>query len=55
MSNFINNIRFANAGILYFFKSERNGRIPALVAVLIIKDVAAGAVWGASHMFGSVI
>lgn len=36
MSNFLNNIRFANEGIFYFFKTERNGRIQALIAVLII-------------------
>lgn len=98
MSSFKNNIKFANAGIRYFFQTERNGRIQAIVAcvtlfaaaffgisriewclvifciafvislemlntalervctmlntgyhptIKIIKDVAAGAVWGA--------
>jgi undecaprenol kinase/diacylglycerol kinase (ATP) len=36
MSNLINNIGFANEGILYFFKNERNGRIQAVIAVLVI-------------------
>lgn len=35
MSNFRDNIRFANEGIFYFLKTERNGRIQALIAVLI--------------------
>ncbi len=35
MSNFIDNIRFANEGILFFLRTERNGRIQAVIAVLI--------------------
>ncbi len=36
MSTFINNVRFANAGIRYFFKTERNGRIQFVVSCIIL-------------------
>jgi len=32
MSKFIDNIKFANAGIRYFLKTEKNGRIQVVVA-----------------------
>ncbi len=36
MSNFLDNIGYATAGILYFFKTERNGRIQGVMAVVVI-------------------
>jgi diacylglycerol kinase len=36
MANFLRHIGYASEGILYFFKNERNGRIQAVVAILII-------------------
>ena len=36
MSSFINNVKFANAGIRYFFQTERNGRIQAIVSCMIL-------------------
>lgn len=36
MSNFLDNIGYATSGVIYFFKTERNGRIQAVVALLII-------------------
>ena len=36
MASFLRNIGYANQGIAYFFKTERNGRIQAMVASIII-------------------
>jgi diacylglycerol kinase len=36
MSNFLKNIGFATSGIIYFFKTERNGRIQVVIAISII-------------------
>lgn len=36
MSSFINNVKFANAGIRYFFQTEKNGRIQAIVSCMIL-------------------
>src|SRR3954471_19267020 len=36
MSNFIYNIGYASSGIIYFFKTERNGRIQAVAAIVMI-------------------
>jgi len=36
LGNLRDNIKFANAGIRYFFKSEKNGRIQAIAAILIL-------------------
>ena len=36
MSKFTDNIKFANAGIRYFFKTEKNGRIEAVTAAAIL-------------------
>lgn len=36
MSSFKNNVKFANAGIRYFFQTERNGRIQAIVSCIIL-------------------
>ena len=36
MASFLHNIGYANQGIVYFFKTERNGRIQAVVASVII-------------------
>ena len=36
MSTFIENIGFASAGIKYFFKNERNGKIQLVIALLVI-------------------
>ena len=35
MAKFTDNIKFANAGIRYFFRTERNGRIQTAVACII--------------------
>ena len=36
MSNLVDNIGYATSGILYFFKTERNGRIQAVIALIVI-------------------
>lgn len=36
MASFLNNIGYANRGIYYFFKAERNGRIQAFIAVATV-------------------
>jgi diacylglycerol kinase len=36
MSNFLDNIGYATSGILYFFKTERNGRIQGVSALLVV-------------------
>lgn len=36
MSNFLSNIGWASEGIVYFFKTERNGRIQAVAGSLVI-------------------
>lgn len=36
MSNFLDNIGYATNGIIYFFKTERNGRIQAIIALLVV-------------------
>jgi diacylglycerol kinase len=36
MANFLRHVGYASEGILYFFKTERNGRIQAVAAMLII-------------------
>jgi diacylglycerol kinase len=36
MANFLRHVGYASEGILYFIKTERNGRIQAVAAVLII-------------------
>ncbi|MBA3674807.1 MAG: diacylglycerol kinase family protein [Chitinophagaceae bacterium] len=36
MSSFKNNVKSANAGIRYFFQTERNGRIQAIVSSIIL-------------------
>ncbi|MCY7422067.1 MAG: diacylglycerol kinase family protein [Chitinophagaceae bacterium] len=36
MSTFLQNIGFATEGIKYFFKSERNGRIQAVIAFVVV-------------------
>ena len=36
MSTFIKNVGFASAGIKYFFKNERNGKIQLVIALLVI-------------------
>jgi undecaprenol kinase/diacylglycerol kinase (ATP) len=47
MSTFLQNIGFATEGIKYFFKSERNGRIQAVIAFGV---VAAGFYFGLSPL-----
>ena len=36
MSSFKNNVKFANAGIRYFFQTEKNGRIQAIVSCITL-------------------
>ena len=36
MSTFIENVAFASAGIKYFFKNERNGKIQLVIALIVI-------------------
>lgn len=36
MSTFIKNVGFASAGIKYFFKNERNGKIQLVIGLLVI-------------------
>lgn len=36
MANFTKNVVFASEGIKYFFSSERNGRIQAIIAAIVI-------------------
>ncbi len=36
MSSFKNNVKFANDGIRYFFQTERNGRIQAILSCIIL-------------------
>jgi len=47
MSTLLQNIGFATEGIKYFFKSERNGRIQAVIAFVV---VAAGFYVGLSPL-----
>jgi undecaprenol kinase/diacylglycerol kinase (ATP) len=47
MSTFLQNIGFATEGIKYFFKSERNGRIQAVIAFGVL---AAGFYFGLSPL-----
>ena len=52
MSTFLQNIGFAGEGIKYFFKSERHGRIQAVIAFAV---VAAGFYVGLSPLEWCVI
>ncbi len=36
MNKFLDSVRFANAGITYFFRNEKNGRIQIVVAAIAI-------------------
>ena len=36
MPNFLDNVRYASAGIRSFFTTEKNGRIQGLVAIITI-------------------
>lgn len=52
MSTLLQNIGFATEGIKYFFKSERNGRIQAVIAFVV---VAAGFYVGLSPLEWCII
>ena len=52
MSSFIKNVEFATAGIKYFFKNERNGRIQGLIAIVVI---ALACIAGLSRMEWCII
>lgn len=52
MSSFIKNVSFAGAGIKYFFKNERNGRIQGIIALIVI---VAGFIAGLSRLEWCII
>ena len=52
MANFLRHVGYASEGIIYFFKTERNGRIQAVAAVV---SIAAGFYFSISRIEWCII